>query len=186
MTTQEHDIERYMRAITNPKSLIDEDRIGELEGKLAEATSPLERLKLHSQIQELKSPSTDGLEDAFIEQAESWAAANNITAEAFLAEGVPADVLVRAGFKLKARGRRKQITQIRPRAPRVSKETIREAIPASGLFTIAQLVKSSGGTEATVRKTITEELEKGTVVEQGADESHVGRGKAPIRYERAN
>lgn len=185
MTSQEHAVERYMRALNDPKSLVDDKEVAAIESKLEAASSPLERLRLQSQLQDVRSPSLEGLEEEFIANALEWAEANGISAEAFLAEGVPADVLQRAGFKVKGRGRRKGVTAGRPRAPRVSKAVIREHIPAKGLFTVAQLVQACNGTEATVRKTLMEEIAAGRVIERGVDETYQGRGKAPVRYEHA-
>lgn len=185
MTSQEHAVERYMRALNDPKSLVDEGEVSAIEEKLTKANSPLERLRLQSQLQDLRSPSLEGLEEEFIANVQEWAEANGVTAEAFLAEGVPADVLQRAGFKVKTRGRRKGSISSRPRAPRVSKSVIREHIPAKGLFTVAQLVAACQGTEATVRKTLLEEINAGNVIERGIDETYSGRGKAPVRYEHA-
>lgn len=184
MTTKEHAVERYMRAITNPESLIDHEKINDLDAQLKAATSPLERLKLQSQIQDLRNPSNESLAQAFIANAMEWATENGVTVEAFIAEGVSEDILAQAGFKVKVRGRRKASSPAPTRAARVSKETIREHIPTDGIFTIAQLVSACGGTEATVRKTIQEEINAGRVVERGTDESYSGRGKSPVRYER--
>lgn len=185
MTSQEHTVERYMRALNDPKSLVDDKEVAAIESKLEAAKSPLERLRLQSQLQDVRSPSLEGLEEDFIATVQEWAEENGVSAEAFLAEGVPADVLQRAGFKVKVRGRRKGTTPARPRAPRVSKHVIREHIPAKGLFTVAQLVKACNGTEATVRKTLLEEIAAGRVIERGVDETYQGRGKAPVRYEHA-
>ena len=60
MTSQEHTVERYMRALNDPKSLVDDKEVAAIESKLEAAKSPLERLRLQSQLQDVRSPSLEG------------------------------------------------------------------------------------------------------------------------------
>lgn len=67
--------------------------------KYEESDDPVERLRAHAELTELKSqPSLEELEEAFVAAAKRWAEQEQVPAVSFAAEGVPVEVLERAGF----------------------------------------------------------------------------------------
>lgn len=143
------------------------------------AADPLERLKALSRLQELESVDGDSFRSGFVAHAAGWAADNGVTPEAFVSYGVPADVLRDAGL-VQAKT---SASRGGKRRGRVSPEAVRAAIPA-GEFTIADLERASGASTATVRKVIAEMTEAGTLRDLGPDQSHSGRGRAPLKFTR--
>ena len=102
-------------------------------------------------MEQAENVDASNYEHAFVEHALAWADANDVTATAFESEGVPKDVLARAGFAVKKRGRR------RPTSTRISADQIRSAVSRKrGKFTVADITEQTGGSTATVRKVIDE------------------------------
>jgi hypothetical protein len=186
-STQESAVRNYLLSIRNPSALRDEDAIATLNAKLEESIDELERLQLRQQLLDSETPSLDKYEDAFVEHAHAWADRTGISAEAFLAEGVQPAILRRAGFRGISGGRRRSSrsapsTRSTTRS-RVSAEEVRAAIP-TGQFTVKDLQERSGASAAVVRRIIAEEVEAGTVTDQGTDPNHTGPGRAPTVYKR--
>lgn len=188
-STQESAVRNYLLSIRNPSALRDEDAIASLSAKLEESTDELERLQLRQQLLDSETPSLEHYEDAFVEHARAWAERTGISAEAFLAEGVQPAVLRRAGFRgVSGGGRRRSSSRSAPSTrtstrTRVSADEVRAAIP-TGTFTVKDLQERSGASAAVVRRIIAEEVEAGTVTDQGADPDHSGPGRAPTVYKR--
>lgn len=188
-STQEAAVRNYLLSIRNPDALRDEDAIAALNAKLEESNDELERLQLRQQLLDRQTPSMEGYEDAFVEHARAWADRTGISSEAFLAEGVPPAVLRRAGFRGVTGGGRRRSGSRSGSSPRtstrtrVSAEEVRAAIP-TGTFTVKDLQERSGASAAVVRRIIAEEVEAGTVTDQGADPDHSGPGRAPTVYKR--
>ncbi len=185
-STQESSVRNYLLSIRNPSALRDDSAIATLNSKLEESTDELERLQLRQQLLDAESPALERYEDAFVEHAKQWAERTGISADAFLAEGVPAAVLRRAGFRGVGAGRRRGAatrstgTRTTTRS-RVSSDEVRAAIP-SGRFTVKDLQERSGASAAVVRRIIQEEVESGNVSDEGADPDHSGPGRAPNVY----
>jgi hypothetical protein len=173
---------RYLRALRDPSSARDEATIQELEQHLATLDDPVERVLARSDLLRATQADASSFEAGFMEHAKAWAEANRVTAEAFTAEGVPADVLRRAGFRVGGRGGSGRQRSDRRRT-RVGVETIREALP-KGKFTLRQVQEATGASPATVRKVVMEQVAAGKVKELGPDEKHSGPGRAPTLYRR--
>jgi hypothetical protein len=182
---QEKAIRNYLTSLRDPAALRDDKAIADAQTKLDTADDSIERLKLRQHLIELQQPSLNGVEAAFVEHAKPWADKVGISGEAFIAEGVPATVLRRAGFRVTttrtARGGRRATT--RTRRTRVSADQVRNAIP-SGVFTVSDLQQRSGASAAVVRRIIHEEIDAGRLTDHGASPSHTGPGRAPRTYRR--
>ena len=189
-TTAERAVRDYLSVLRDPSSLRDSDELDALQQQLDASTDAIERLRLHQQLEDAQNPPKDRFEADFIEHAREWADRNGITAKAFLAEGVDAGVLRRAGFTVGGRrsargsgsggGRRGGGGSPRTR---VSADDIRKAIP-KGDFTVKTLVERAGASLGAVRKVISEELGNGSLVAKGTDPNHSGPGRAPTLYGR--
>lgn len=180
-TEAEKAVKRYLAALHDPSSLRDEKALGAARKELEQTDDLVERLRLRQRINELESPSIEAFEDAFVEHARDWADEQGIGDQAFLDEGVPADVLRRAGFRdVRGAGRGRS----RGRRKRVTSEEVRAAIPKGTTFTVKNLLERSGASPAVVRNIIREELEGGRLEATGVDRSSSGPGRAPTLYRR--
>jgi hypothetical protein len=185
-STQESAVRNYLLSIRNPGALRDDEAIATLNAKLEESNDELERLQLRQQLLDSETPSLEGYEELFVEHAKAWADRTGISADAFVAEGVPAATLRRAGFRGVSGGRRRSsgrpssATRATPRT-RVSADEVRAAIP-TGQFTVKDLQERSGASAAVVRRVISEEVAAGNVSDEGADPDHSGPGRAPTLY----
>ena len=128
---------------------------------------------------DLESPSVEQHENEFVTHARAWAEEQGITAAAFEAEGVPSQVLRKAGLAPTTRGRQRRTGK----RSRVTVAEVRAAIPR-GSFTIKTLQELSGASPAVVRKVVTEELGGGQLKEIGPDPDHRGPGRAPTLYKK--
>lgn len=182
--TAEKAVRDYLVALHHPENLRDETRINELSQRLEQTDDPLERLQLRAELAQAQAPDTDALEGNFVAHAKSWADEHGISAKAFEQEGVPRDVLRRAGLDGGRRARTaRRSTQTR--RPRVSREDVDKAIPPRKQFTIADVAASSGASTATVRKVVNEMVTAGQLEEVGTAEGHTGPGRAPTVYRRS-
>lgn len=185
-STAESAVRTYLQALKDPLSLRNDDEIADLEGRLESSGDQVQRVLLRQKLLDARAPSVDQYEAAFVKHAKAWADDQGVSASAFAAEGVPAHVLRRAGFRVRGgRGRaattRRRTTGTRTR---VSSEEVRNSIPAKGTFTIKQLEELSGASTGVVRKVVQEELGAGKLKEAGADPDHKGPGRAPVLYRR--
>lgn len=184
-TTAEDAVRNYLTALHNPTALRDESTLEDLRKRLEDSSDMVERLRLRQELMAAESPPLERYEEAFVEHAKEWAEKQGITASAFREEGVPTDVLRRAGFRLAGvTGRRRGGTGgARQRRSRVTSDEVRAAIP-KGTFTIAQLQERSGASPAVVRNVVKDEVAAGRVDEIGTDPDHRGPGRAPTLYKR--
>lgn len=180
---QEAAVRNYLLSLKDPSKLKDEEQIASLREKLDTTGDELERLQIRQQLLDLESPPTERYEDDFVTHAKAWAEEHGISDSAFLAEGVPAQVLRRAGFRnvRGGRGRSAAPARGRTRRKRVSADEVRAAIP-KGTFTIQQLQDACGASPAVVRRIVQEEVAAGRVKEDGKDPDHRGPGRAPVLY----
>jgi hypothetical protein len=189
-STQETAVRNYLLSVRDPSALRDDSAITDLKAKLEQSGDELERLQLRQQLLDMESPSLERYEDAFVEHAKAWADKTGISGEAFTAEGVPAAVLRRAGFRGVGGGgggRRRSTTRsttarVGTRS-RVSADEVRSAIP-TGTFTVKDLQERSGASAAVVRRIIQEEVDAGRLTVEGPDTDHSGPGRAPTVYKR--
>lgn len=184
-SAQEAAVRNYLVSLKDPSALRDDSRIEELQQRLEASQDELERLQLRQQLLDAERPSLGGYEEEFITHAKAWADDRGISEKAFAAEGVPAAVLRKAGFRGVRGGRRRASTAPTGRTrTRTSPEEIRKAIPR-GSFTIKQLQDRSGASSAVVRRVVQEEVDAGRLKEAGSDPDHRGPGRAPVLYERS-
>jgi hypothetical protein len=187
---QKKAVRNYLIALRDPSALRDEAAIADLSARLDRSDDVIERLRLRQRLLELERPSLDGYEEAFVEHAKAWAASVGVTGAAFVAEGVPATVLRRAGFDGVGSVRRRSRNGQAAMGPagrtrrRVSADDIREAIPP-GPFTVKDLQQRSGASPAVVRRVIREQITAGRLSSHGTDPGHTGPGRAPGLYQRA-
>lgn len=183
--TAERAVRDYLVALKDPASLRDDEKIAKLQRELAEATDEIARLRLRQQILEAQNPPIERYEEAFVTHAKAWAQESGITEKAFLDEGVPPEVLRRAGFRVPTgrRGRPRKTGAGRRQRTRVSAEDVRAAIP-KGRFTIKDLQDRTGASAGVVRRIVREEEQAGRVKQDGTDTSHKGPGRSPVVYTR--
>jgi hypothetical protein len=184
----EHAIRRYLTSMRDPSVLIDNGAVERLNGELSGLTDPIERLVARQALLDASEPDVAAAEEAFVDVVGDWARGQGISAASFLAEGVPPAVLRRAGISVPkaARSRRRRTrTTVAARAAtrrsRVTRDEIRHSVPREP-FTAAVLIDLTGASPDTVRKTIAEMLDDGSVVEKGQDPDHTGPGRAPTLY----
>lgn len=179
-------VRTYLQAVKDPSSLRNDTEIAELETRLEKSEDQLERVLLRQRLLDARAPSVEKHEESFVKHAKVWADDNGVSASAFAAEGVPASVLRRAGFRV--RGGRGRATGARRRPAgtrtRVSSDEVRNTIPAKGTFTIRFLEDASGASTGVVRKVVQEELKAARLKEAGPDPDHKGPGRAPVLYRR--
>lgn len=183
--TAESAVRNYLTALRDPSALRDDEKIADLRQQLESSEDPAKRLQLRQQILDAESPSLQRYEDDFVTHAKAWAEDQGVTAKAFEEEGVPNQVLRKAGLRAgrgRAPGRRAATT--RSGRSRVTAEEVRKAIPR-GSFTIKSLQEKSGASPAVVRKVVSEEESNGRIEKAGTDPDHTGPGRAPTLYRRA-
>lgn len=187
MATAEQVVRTYLSALRDPESLRDDDAIADKEQQLASTDDPIERLRLQEELAKLTKPSLEAVEDEFVVHAKAWAEETGISEKAFAAEGVPAQVLRRAGFAVAGGGRggRRSSGGARRQSSgtRVTTEQVVAAMPKTA-FSVKQLREISGASPAVVRKAITQELEGGRLKDIGPDPDHSGPGRAATLYKR--
>ena len=182
----ERAVREYMVSLRDPSRLRDDSKLAELRQRLDQSEDELERVRLQQQVLEAESPAVDGYENRFIDHAKAWADKTGVSEQAFLAEGVPAKVLRKAGFGNVGRSATRssgRSTGSRTAGKRVSAEEVRASIP-KGTFTIKDVQDASGASAAVVRRVVNEEVQAGNVKEMGPDAKYRGRGRAPTQYSR--
>lgn len=70
---------------------------GGLDAAILRTSDPMERVRLMEQRRQLVTQRAEA-EAAFVAHARAWAKENDVLREAFLAEGVPPEILDRAGL----------------------------------------------------------------------------------------
>ncbi len=183
-TKAEAAVRTYLASLKGPEALVDHDRVAGLQRQLEQTDDQMQRVQIQQQLLDAQTPATDGLEQDFVAHAKSWADKRGISVQAFLAEGVPARVLRRAGFRVPRGTARPQPRPRRQARGRVTRQQVAAAIP-DGLFTVAELQKLSGASPAVVRGVVRQQLQAGTLVDAGPDPDATGPGRAPARYQRA-
>lgn len=171
-------IRQYLNAIQNPDALVDDDKVSKLSEQVENEEDPIKRLKLRTELDKASNVSPEDYEEGFINNAKSWAESNSITADAFIAEGVPESVLARAGMI--SQKRTGTATKTRTR---VSADDVRETVLATAdEFSTSDIAERSGASDATARKVVQELVDSGEVEEVGPDPDHTGRGRAATLY----
>lgn len=188
----EETIRQYLRYVSDPSSVVDRDRVRELEAEADRTEDILERLRIYSQLGQLHSIDVDTLKSRFIKHVGRWAKQNDISVEAFRRMNVPDDVLVASKLTDQKRGPRRAPRPASAgesgggakRRSRVSSDKILERIPETGDFTVKSLAKSSGASEATVRKVIFDLEERRKITQVGTERVPGARGRGASVYRR--
>lgn len=89
------DLAAYLRALRRREA--GDDELAALDARILATGGSIDRMKLIEKRGRLVS-SRQRLEAAFVEHAAGWAAAERLTRAAFEHEGVPEDLLDRAGL----------------------------------------------------------------------------------------
>jgi len=181
-------VRNYLLFLEDPAKVRDEREIQRLTSAALAAEDPIEKLKALAALKAAARVDEEALRAGFVAAAKRWADAFDIPGSAFSELGVDDDVLVEAGFELppgRQRGRRRRA---RPRSAtprrRVSTEELRAAVLGrQGPFVLADLVRDTGASPATVRKVVDELVEAGKVARLGPVPDHHARGRAPLQYE---
>lgn len=178
---QDEAVRTYLAALRDPESLRDDDKVSALKEQLESTDDPLERLKVRAELERAADIGPEDYEEGFIKHAQEWAKANDVPVSVFKAEGVPADVLNRAGFAVEAP--KKAAASKSTGRSRVSSDTVRDAIRnMADTFTTSDIEEATGASYNTVRKMVAELQEAGTVEEIGPDPNHDSVGRAPTLY----
>lgn len=164
----EHAVRCYLLMLEDPSWLVAVPEYERLQQEHKQADDPLERVKLDTQLREFQRVLTERCEAAFVACAKLWADAHGVTAEAFRAEGVPAEVLRRAGFALpEERARRAQPG--RRTRPSPSARDIRAAMPP-GRFTIDDVQQRTQASRRAIRRVIRVMLQRDELEEVSSTE----------------
>jgi hypothetical protein len=181
-------IRQYLRYVSDPNSLVDSDKVAELEAAAERTDDLLERLRIYSELGQLSAVDVDAIKAKFIKKAGAWAKQNGVSVEAFRRMNVPEDVLVAAKLQQKVRGARRASSatpgNATKRRSRVTSDTILSLVPDSGDFTVKSIAEASGASDATVRKVLLALEEQRKVTQIGTERSAGARGRGAAVYRR--
>lgn len=96
----EEAVRDYLEALEDPSKAVDWDLVEDLERQIGETDDPVQRVLLRSEWRKAQIPDFDPLINDFVEFAAAWADANGVKGEDFALEGVPLEVLDRAGLEV--------------------------------------------------------------------------------------
>jgi hypothetical protein len=175
-------IRRYLLAVENPESLIDQDEITLLTHQYEQAIDPIEKLKALAALNRARTPDIVGYRAQFVEHARRWAEANDIPLNTFEQMGLDKRLLVDARL-ISVRDAKKRKGVPSPGGRSVSAKTIEAQISTMpDVFTLADVVARIGGSPMTVRKAIGEMTRSGRVINLGPTQPWSGPGRAPIQF----
>lgn len=186
-TGQDEAVRRYLNSLSDPAKLVDAELAGELHEAIDAEKDTIERVMLREQL--VRVEDVDGMlrdaETAFLAVIKEWASGHSISPSALRAEGVPEDVLRRAGLVRQPRAGENRGVKAGDH-PRRSRTTVDEIIAAmpSYPFSVSRLRDLTAAALATVRKAISIELDAGRLERAGADVSHKGPGRTAALYQR--
>jgi hypothetical protein len=190
-TSSEAAIRQYLNYLQDPASLRNDAKIAKLQDEVKNNKDPIARLRAVSALERAQEVDGSEAREAFVAVAKQWADREGISAQSFRELGVPSADLAAAGFAVRGRRparpntRGRTRTRARRRARRVPVADITAAVGGvRKRFTVRDLEAASGGTNATVRKALSQMVAEGVVVDLGPDPSWSGRGRSPRLYER--
>lgn len=179
-------IRQYLRYVSDPNSLVDRDKVSELEAAAERTEDLLERLRIYSELGQLSAIDVDTIKAKFIKHAGRWAKQNGVSAEAFRRMNVPEDILTAAKLLQKTKVARRAPSaapgNVAKRRTRVTTDTIIGVVPATGDFTVKSIAEASGASDATVRKVIMELEEQRKITQIGTERSAGARGRGAAVY----
>lgn len=200
----EEAVRDYLEALEDPSKAVDWDLVEDLERQIGETDDPLRRVLLRAEWRKAQVPDFEPLISDFVEFAAAWAEANGVHGEDFALEGVPIDVLNRAGIEV-ADAVRAEIAEFLadhdgdvaavedlPEPPDTPDDTERLFEPGSTMervylamgptpFTINEVVDATGASRSTVRAVIEKLDEQGRIEELPPLETGAS-GRSPKRY----
>ena len=170
-------VRRYLNYLEDPSSVIDHDRVNDIQEQLSSTDDQIERLRLESELDRARSTDGEAIAQSFISVAKAFADSEHITAGAFRRQGVPSEVLSLAGFDVRAAKSTKAPTV---RSQRVNAATVStHVLGRSGEWTYNDIETTTGASIGTVRKVVDELVASNKVKSLGADPNHASRGRAP-------
>lgn len=186
-TDAEGAVRLWLMYVDDAESLKDEAEIKKLSANVDKAKDPIDRLKAVAALRAAQRVDPTPYREGFIKHARKWAETNGVAGDDFLEMGVSPSELADAGFETERKTSTKSNGQSRSRAPRVSTADIADAVMATDKpFTLAMIRETAGGSPATLRKVIVDQLmnEEGKVreLEESEAPEHDGRGRAPKWY----
>ncbi len=92
-------VRRYLEALEDPTKAVDWDLVDDLARRIDASDDPVERVRLRGEWRRAHEPVWEPLEQDFIQFAQRWADANGVIGDDFAAEGVPLQILDRAGLE---------------------------------------------------------------------------------------
>lgn len=134
-------VSQYLTYLHDPDSLVDTDRIEELQQQLQEEANPTKRLQLQSELKQCSQPDEEHLKERFAIHAKAWADENGVVADAFIQEGVSPSLLAEAGFDVDTNTRRSS-----------TDEVVNWIRSQRHQFTIQKAMQATGASRHTVRK----------------------------------
>ena len=173
-TNPEAAVRRYLNYLSDPTSVIDHDRVEEVQAELSATDDQIERLRLESELDRVRSTDGESVVREFISVAKQFAEEEDITADAFRRQGVPTEVLAQAGFGTKG-GKATSA-----RSQRVNAATVAAHVQGrSGTWTYNDIESGTGASIGTVRKVVDDLVAAKKVKSLGPDPDHASRGRAP-------
>ncbi|QXC62539.1 hypothetical protein KSP35_07000 [Aquihabitans sp. G128] len=196
MTTKsvEDGIRHYLETLgQSGRPVVDRGAVEALRSQIKAETDVIVRLKLTAALteaQEGQAPDFSRQRAVFISEAKAYAEAENIPAAAWLAVGVPEEVLKEAGIEVPAaasKGRAKAASGGGgARAPRIPYEDVKKAAHKLGSgWKVADLATALDREKGTATNYVKQLLENGDIVDLGDAPDHDGRGRAPKLYGKA-
>jgi len=171
----------YLLALRDPRLLIDQTVVSDLEREVAQASDPIDKIKALAALRRAQSPDRAFAEARFVAVARAWADANDVPPATFVELGVSADVLRSAGFVIDDGGEH-QFQARRTRSVTVAaieEHIVRHASPT---FTFADIARDIGGSPMTIRKAVRRLEVQGKVERLGPMSSWPGPGRAPVLF----
>lgn len=185
----EDGIRRYLESLgQSNKPVVDREAVKALKAQIRVEGDVINKAKLLSELEREEAgrvPDFSGDEAVFVAEAKAWADDAGVSGAALLSVGVPAEVLRRAGFEVKATttGASRRSGATGSRAPAIPIEEV--AVVARKLgsgWKIADLAKALDREPMTVRNYVTKLVEQKVISDLGEDPKHDGRGRAPKIY----
>ncbi len=178
----------YLSYLSDPGGMRDADAIERAEQALAAAEDPIDKLKATAALRRAKQVDGAAIEAAFTAHAKEWAEAEGITADDFLALGVPNHVLAAAGFSGSGRARSSssRTGASRTRTTRSRLDYDGEVVPAvaalTGDWKLSDLADVLQRDTQSARNALKRLLDDKLVEEVGRDTSSKRPGRAPMLY----
>lgn len=171
-------VRNYLLYLDDPAQLVNQAEVERVERQLSSASDPLDKLRLLTELQQLRECDGEQLRADFCRHARRWAEANGISVQSFTSLGVDEATLRQAGMMS-----RSAATDSDERPGRVSVKTVKEAASRrTGSFTLADLAAETGASPMTIRKALATLIDGGAVTRIGPTPGWSQPGRAPILF----